>query len=71
MSLWEASRGYLVGTFVLMGALSACGPICAERVGDALPKAVERLQNSGWNSCRRIYRECRSPSRTTRTVARS
>lgn len=38
----------LVGTFVLMGALSACDPYVPNVVGDALPKAVERLQNSGY-----------------------
>ena len=38
----------LVGTFVLMGALSACDPYVPNVVGDALPKAVERLENSGY-----------------------
>ena len=48
MSLWKRLVAMLVGTFVLMGALSACDPYVPNVVGDALPKAVERLQNSGY-----------------------
>lgn len=48
MSLWKRLTAMLVGTFVLMGALSACDPYVPNVVGDALPKAVERLQNSGY-----------------------
>ena len=47
MSLWKRLIAMLVGTFVMMGALSACDPYVPNVVGDALPKAVERLQNSG------------------------
>ena len=48
MSLWKRLIAMLVGTFVMMGALSACDPYVPNVVGDALPKAVERLQNSGY-----------------------
>ena len=48
MSLWKRLVAMLVGTFVLMGTLSACDPYVPNVVGDALPKAVERLQNSGY-----------------------
>ncbi len=48
MPLWKRLVAMLVGTFVLMGALSACDPYVPNVVGDALPKAVERLQNSGY-----------------------
>ena len=48
MSLWKRLVAMLVGTFVLMGALSACDPYVPNVVGDALPKAVERLENSGY-----------------------
>ena len=48
MSLWKRLIAMLVGTYVMMGALSACDPYVPNVVGDALPKAVERLQNSGY-----------------------
>ena len=48
MPLWKRLVAMLVGTFVLMGALSACDPYVPNVVGDALPKAVEHLQNSGY-----------------------
>ena len=48
MSLWKRLVAMFVGTFVVMGALSACDPYVPNVVGDALPKAVERLQNSGY-----------------------
>ena len=48
MSLWKRLIAMLVGTFVVMGALSACDPYVPNVVGDALPRAVERLENSGY-----------------------
>lgn len=48
MSLWKRLITILVGTFVTMGALSACDPYVPNVVGDALPRAVERLENSGY-----------------------
>ena len=48
MSLWKRLIATLVGTFVMMGALSACDPYVPNVVGDALPRAVERLENSGY-----------------------
>lgn len=48
MSLWKRLIATLVGAFVMMGVLSACDPYVPNVVGDALPKAVERLQNSGY-----------------------
>lgn len=48
MSLWKRLVAMFVGTFVVMGALSACDPYVPNVVGDALPKAVEHLQNSGY-----------------------
>ena len=48
MSLWKRLVAMLVGTFVMMGTLSACDPYVPNVVGDTLPKAVERLQNSGY-----------------------
>ncbi len=48
MSLWKRLIAMLVGTFVMMGALSACDPYVPNVVGDALPRAVERLENSGY-----------------------
>lgn len=48
MSLWKRLIATLVSTFVMMGALSACDPYVPNVVGDALPRAVERLENSGY-----------------------
>ena len=48
MSPWKRLIATLVGTFVMMGALSACDPYVPNVVGDALPRAVERLENSGY-----------------------
>ncbi len=48
MSVWKRLIAILVGTFVMMGALSACDPYVPNVVGDTLPKAVERLENAGY-----------------------
>ena len=48
MSLWKRLVAMFVGTIILTGTLSACDPYVPNVVGDALPKAVERLQNSGY-----------------------
>lgn len=48
MSVWKRLVAMLVGTCAVMGALSACDPYVPNVVGDALPKAVERLENAGY-----------------------
>lgn len=48
MSVWKRLAAMLVGTCAVMGALSACDPYVPNVVGDALPKAVERLENAGY-----------------------
>lgn len=48
MSVWKRLVAMLVGTCAVMGALSACDPYVPNVVGDALPKAIERLENAGY-----------------------
>lgn len=48
MSVWKRLVAMLVGTCAVMVALSACDPYVPNVVGDALPKAVERLENAGY-----------------------
>lgn len=48
MSVWKRLVAMLVGTCAVMGALSACDPYVPNVVGDALPKAVKRLENAGY-----------------------
>lgn len=48
MSVWKRLVAMLVGTCAVMGALSACDPYVPNLVGDALPKAIERLENAGY-----------------------
>lgn len=48
MSVWKRLVAMLIGTCAVMGALSACDPYVPNVVGDALPKAVERLENAGY-----------------------
>lgn len=48
MSVWKRLVAMLVGTCAVMGTLSACDPYVPNVVGDALPKAVEHLENAGY-----------------------
>lgn len=47
-SFWKRLTAMIVGTVLMMGALTACDPIAPNVVGKNLPDAIHRLEISGY-----------------------
>ncbi len=53
-AMWKHIIFAILGTLVVAGGLSACDPIAPDVVGQALPDAIQRLENSGYSQLRVI-----------------
>lgn len=53
-AMWKHIIFAILGTLVVAGGLSACDPIVPDVVGQALPDAIQRLENSGYSQLRVI-----------------
>ena len=51
---WKHIIFAILSTLVVAGGLSACDPIVPDVVGQALPDAIQRLENSGYSQLRVI-----------------